>query len=142
MFAKAERGEVSKADAIGRARASKGKDLPEHVKKATFAAYLLKLADDPEVDDESPEDDWLTEKPPGAAPKTAEDKPGTRGLDGPSDAAAEAKAKSSLKGAPQLPKDFKWPSAAPTPPPASAPAPTPPPKTATLATMLVEAARP
>jgi len=45
MFAKAERGEVSKADAVGRARASKDKDLPEKVeKKASFADALLKLA--------------------------------------------------------------------------------------------------
>ena len=33
MFALAERGEVSMADAEGRARASKGKKLPERVKR-------------------------------------------------------------------------------------------------------------
>lgn len=32
MFAKANRGEVSMADAKGRARASKGKHLPERVR--------------------------------------------------------------------------------------------------------------
>lgn len=33
MFAKANRGEVSMADAKGRARASKGKNLPRYVSK-------------------------------------------------------------------------------------------------------------
>lgn len=33
LFAKAERGEVAKSDALGRARASKGKHLPERVSK-------------------------------------------------------------------------------------------------------------
>lgn len=33
MFAKANRGEVSMADAKGRARASKGKSLPRYVSK-------------------------------------------------------------------------------------------------------------
>jgi hypothetical protein len=33
MFAKANRGEVSMADAVGRARASKGKHLPERKRK-------------------------------------------------------------------------------------------------------------
>jgi hypothetical protein len=34
MFAKANRGEVSQADAIGRARATDYKALPDHVKSA------------------------------------------------------------------------------------------------------------
>lgn len=38
MFAKAERGEVSKADALGRARASKGKALPRHVSHGRSAS--------------------------------------------------------------------------------------------------------
>lgn len=35
MFALAEEGKVSKEDAIGRARASKGKNLPRYVGKPT-----------------------------------------------------------------------------------------------------------
>lgn len=110
-----------------------------HIKKATLAHMLLKLAvdDDGDDDDASPEDDWLNAKPKSATiekvgfaavllklaeddavkppkplPKPKPEHEPLRGQDDPDDKKNEQKAKDSLKGAPPIPdlKNFEWPS--------------------------------
>jgi hypothetical protein len=67
MFALARKGEVSMADAKGRARASKGEDLPEHVKKHAgldIADVMSKLAADPPVANPRASTPYLRSIPP------------------------------------------------------------------------------